>query len=189
MRFEGVCTPVITPFSEGFSIDAAVYVVSVVYLVEAGVRGITAGGTMGECYDETYGKRVQLLEFTQQRCAYRPPVIFGTGSIDPDESIRLVKAPTERKVDAILVVAIPFLCRPNVKWHSTFSPLIVALTCLSCLSMPLAWGGMGEASPDRYLALRTSVLLRKAVAISIACIFSYREIPICKLPAVWMAKR
>lgn len=108
MRIEGIYTPVITPFREDLSIDLEAYTASVDYLLAAGVHGIIVGGTTGEYYVESHEERVQLLELAQARCAGRVPVIFGTGSVDPDESIRLAKAAAERKADAILVATPPY---------------------------------------------------------------------------------
>lgn len=108
MRFEGIYTPVITPFREDFSIDFEAYAAAVDYLIAAGVHGIIVGGTTGEYYVESHEERMQLLEIAQERCAGRLPVIFGTGSVDPCESIRLAKAAAERKADAILVATPPY---------------------------------------------------------------------------------
>lgn len=108
MRFEGIYTPVITPFREDFSIDFDAYMASIDYLIEAGVHGVVVGGTTGEYYVESHDERVRLLEITVARCAGRVPVIFGTGSIDPNESIRLARAAAEYKADAILVATPPY---------------------------------------------------------------------------------
>ena len=108
MRFEGIYTPVITPFREDFSIDFDAYMASIDYLIEAGVHGVVVGGTTGEYYVESHDERVRLLEIAVARCAGRVPVIFGTGSIDPNESIRLASAAAEYKADAILVATPPY---------------------------------------------------------------------------------
>lgn len=108
MRFEGIYTPVIAPFREDFSIDFDAYMASIDYLIEAGVHGVVVGGTTGEYYVESHDERVRLLEIAVARCAGRVPVIFGTGSIDPNESIRLARAAAEYKADAILVATPPY---------------------------------------------------------------------------------
>lgn len=108
MRFEGIYTPVITPFREDFSIDFDAYMASIDYLIEAGVHGVVVGGTTGEYYVESHDERVRLLEIAVARCAGRVPVIFGTGSIDPNESIRVARAAAEYKADAILVATPPY---------------------------------------------------------------------------------
>ncbi|MHA6964513.1 dihydrodipicolinate synthase family protein [Zobellella denitrificans] len=108
MRFEGIYTPVITPFAEDYSIDYPAFEALVDSLVEAGVHGIIIGGTTGEYYVETLEERVKLLQLAVARCAGRVPVIFGTGSINPEESLELARAAVEQRADAILVATPPY---------------------------------------------------------------------------------
>lgn len=108
MRFEGIYTPVITPFAEDYSIDYPAFTALVDHLVAAGVHGIIIGGTTGEYYVETHEERVKLLQIAVERCAGRVPVIFGTGSINPEESLALAKAAVEQGADAILVATPPY---------------------------------------------------------------------------------
>lgn len=108
MQFEGIYTPVITPFAEDDSIDYGAFEALVDSLVEAGVHGIIVGGTTGEYYVETLEERVELLRRAVARCAGRVPVIFGTGSVNPVESLSLAKAAVEQGADAILVATPPY---------------------------------------------------------------------------------
>jgi 4-hydroxy-tetrahydrodipicolinate synthase len=108
MRFEGIYTPVITPFAEDYSINYPAFEALVDCLVEAGVHGIIVGGTTGEYYVETLEERVKLLQLAVARCAGRVPVIFGTGSINPEESLALARAAVEQRADAILVATPPY---------------------------------------------------------------------------------
>ncbi|WP_281245962.1 dihydrodipicolinate synthase family protein [Oceanisphaera psychrotolerans] len=78
------------------------------HLIDAGVHGIIVGGTTGEYYVETLEERVRLLQLAVERSAGRVPVIFGTGSINPEESIALAKAAVEQRADAILVATPPY---------------------------------------------------------------------------------
>ena len=50
MKFEGIYTPVITPYREDFAIDYERLAEIVDFLVEAGVHGIISAGTTGEYY-------------------------------------------------------------------------------------------------------------------------------------------
>lgn len=108
MKFEGIYTPVITPFAEDNSINYPAFEALVDSLVEAGVHGIIVGGTTGEYYVETLEERIKLLQLAVARCAGRVPVIFGTGSVNPVESISLAKAAVEQGADAILVATPPY---------------------------------------------------------------------------------
>ncbi|MGY8872630.1 MAG: dihydrodipicolinate synthase family protein, partial [Pseudomonadales bacterium] len=53
INFEGVYTPVITPFGNDYKIDYDAYVAHVQYLQASGVHGLMIGGTTGEYYVET----------------------------------------------------------------------------------------------------------------------------------------
>ncbi|GAA3713883.1 dihydrodipicolinate synthase family protein [Oceanisphaera sediminis] len=108
MQFKGIYTPVITPFAEDYSIDYQAFTALIDHLVDAGVHGIIVGGTTGEYYVETLDERVRLLQLAIERCAGRIPVIFGTGSINPDESIALAEAAAKQGADAILVATPPY---------------------------------------------------------------------------------
>lgn len=108
MKFEGIYTPVITPFAEDDSIDYGAFESLIDSLVEAGVHGIIVGGTTGEYYVETLEERVELLRRAVARCAGRVPVIFGTGSVNPEESLSLARAAVEQRADAILVATPPY---------------------------------------------------------------------------------
>ncbi|EXJ12487.1 dihydrodipicolinate synthase family protein [Nitrincola nitratireducens] len=108
MKFEGIYTPVITPFKEDFSIDYDAYLDSVNHLVDAGVHGIIVGGTTGEYYVESVKERLHLLELAKSTCAGKVPVIFGTGSIDPNESISLAESAAHLGADALLVATPPY---------------------------------------------------------------------------------
>ncbi|MFC6673946.1 dihydrodipicolinate synthase family protein [Marinobacterium aestuariivivens] len=108
MLFEGIYTPVITPFREDYSIDYEAYAACVDHLVEAGVHGVIVGGTTGEYYVESREERLRLLDIAQERCAGKTPVIFGTGAIDPDESCVLAEEAAKRSVDALLVATPPY---------------------------------------------------------------------------------
>ena len=50
MDFEGIYTPVITPFNDDFSIDRQGFAAVIEHLIEAGVHGIVTSGTTGEYY-------------------------------------------------------------------------------------------------------------------------------------------
>ncbi|MEH6825317.1 MAG: dihydrodipicolinate synthase family protein [Motiliproteus sp.] len=108
MHFDGIFTPIITPFRDDYSIDYDAFGAMTEYLVDAGVQGLIVGGTTGEYYVESHEERVKLMEIAQERIAGRIPLVFGTGSIDPDESIRLAEAAAKAEVEAILVATPPY---------------------------------------------------------------------------------
>jgi 4-hydroxy-tetrahydrodipicolinate synthase len=79
MTFEGIYTPVITPYTEDGEIDRDAFVAMIEHLVAAGVHGLINGGSTGENYTQTVDERVELARFTPDRIAGRVPLIVGTG--------------------------------------------------------------------------------------------------------------
>ena len=108
MHFQGIYTPVITPFREDYSIDYDAYTALVGDLVDAGVHGLIIGGTTGEYYVESQQERLKLLELAKQCAGNKIPVVFGTGSVNPNESIELAEAAAKLDADAILVATPPY---------------------------------------------------------------------------------
>lgn len=108
MHFEGIYTPVITPMKADYSIDYDAYAAQVEYLLEAGVHGLMIGGTTGEYYVESHEERVELLKIAKQLCSDKQQVIFGTGSVNPDASIRLAEDAAKYEADVILVATPPY---------------------------------------------------------------------------------
>lgn len=108
MQFDGIFTPVITPFADDYSIDYEAYNQLIERLINAGVHGLIIGGTTGEYYVESRAEREELLRQAVATANGRVPVIFGTGSIDPDESIALAEIAVKHQADAILVATPPY---------------------------------------------------------------------------------
>ncbi len=108
MNFEGIYTPVITPFKADYSIDYDAYATHVQFLLESGVQGLMIGGTTGEYYVENHEERVELLKIARQVCGNKLQIIFGTGSIDPAASVKLAEAAVKHEADVILVATPPY---------------------------------------------------------------------------------
>jgi 4-hydroxy-tetrahydrodipicolinate synthase len=108
MHFEGIYTPVITPFLANNGIDYEAFSTQVQYLVDAGVQGLMIGGTTGEYYVESHQERIKLLEIAKQIATEKCIVIFGTGSIDPVASIKLAEDGAKSGADVLLVATPPY---------------------------------------------------------------------------------
>ncbi|MCV6609464.1 MAG: dihydrodipicolinate synthase family protein [Amphritea sp.] len=108
MHFEGIYTPVITPFAEDYSIDYDAYATHVQFLSDAGVHGLMIGGTTGEYYVESHEERVKLLQIAKQIVGDKQQIIFGTGSVNPDASIKLAEDAAKNEADVILVATPPY---------------------------------------------------------------------------------
>ena len=108
MKFEGIYTPIITPYLEDGSIHWAVLEQMVDYLVEAGVHGIISGGSTGENYTQSVEERIELAQFTKDKIAERVPLIVGTGTMRTADSIALAECAVKIDADAILLATPPY---------------------------------------------------------------------------------
>jgi 4-hydroxy-tetrahydrodipicolinate synthase len=107
-QFNGIYTPIITPYHDDGTVhwDALADVVD--YLLAAGVHGIISGGSTGENYTQTVAERVALAEFVQARIKGRCPFVVGTGAMLTDESLALAVAARDMRADAILLASPPY---------------------------------------------------------------------------------
>lgn len=112
MQFEGIYTPVITPYADDFSIDYAGLEALIEHLIEAGVHGIITGGTTGEYYSQSAEERIELMRFFKQRARGRLPVLAGVGALRTEEAVQLARQAKAIGVDAILVNA-PYYVLPT----------------------------------------------------------------------------
>jgi 4-hydroxy-tetrahydrodipicolinate synthase len=108
MKFEGIYTPVVTPYRDDASIDYERLAEIVDFLVDAGVHGIISAGTTGEYYAQTMEERFELMKFIHQQIRGRTGYIVGTGAFRTEESIEYAKAGVAAGADALLVATPPY---------------------------------------------------------------------------------
>jgi 4-hydroxy-tetrahydrodipicolinate synthase len=107
-RFQGIYTPVVTPYANDFSVDWDALAEVIEYLVENGVHGLISGGSTGENYAQTVDERLELARFTQQRLKGRLPLVVGTGAMLTPDSIALAQGARQIGADAILLASPPY---------------------------------------------------------------------------------
>ncbi|WP_323768219.1 dihydrodipicolinate synthase family protein [Antarctobacter sp.] len=108
MRFEGIYTPLVTPYHADFSLNETALAEAVEFLVAAGVNGIIVAGTTGEYYAQTTEERLDLMSRVKALIAGRVPMIVGTGAIRTEDAIVFAKAAKEIEADAILIATPPY---------------------------------------------------------------------------------
>ncbi len=111
-KFEGIYTPVITPYHQdgGVNWDALAEVIDT--LIEKGVHGLISGGSTGENYTQTVAERIEIARFSSKQNAKhskaRVPFVMGVGAMLTAESIELAQAAKEMGADAILLASPPY---------------------------------------------------------------------------------
>ncbi len=108
MKFEGIYTPVITPYLVDGSIDHDAFLAMVEFLVSSGVHGIINGGSTGEYYAQSMDERIELAKLAKQVIGKRTSLIIGTGAIRLSDSITMAETAAKIGADAILVGSPPY---------------------------------------------------------------------------------
>ncbi|MFT7597057.1 MAG: 4-hydroxy-tetrahydrodipicolinate synthase, partial [Paracoccaceae bacterium] len=92
MQFEGIYTPVVTPYHSDFSPNLEALAAAIEFLIDAGVHGIVVAGTTGEYYAQTMQERIDLMPVCKSLIAGRVPMIVGTGAMRTEDSIVYAEA-------------------------------------------------------------------------------------------------
>lgn len=108
MRFEGIYTPVVTPYREDFSIDREAFEAVIERLIAAGVHGIIVAGTTGEYYAQSAEERVEMMRLARGIVGSRLPLVVGTGAIRTEDSVYFAEQAKAAGADAILVATPPY---------------------------------------------------------------------------------
>ncbi len=108
MKFEGIYTPVITPFLEDYSIDQDGYARVIEAQIEQGVNAIVIGGTTGENYALTPEERVWQFEFAHKAINGRVPWVAGVNDIRTEVVCEFSVAARKAGADALLLAVPPY---------------------------------------------------------------------------------
>lgn len=108
MRFEGIYTPIITPFRPDYSIDWDAYAEVIEFQIESGAAGVIVGGSTGEVYTLSKEERIEQMAFARQRIGDRALLMAGVNDMRADECQALAVAARENGAGALLVAAPPY---------------------------------------------------------------------------------
>ena len=108
MRFEGIYTPIITPFKDGGEIDWDMYAEVIDWQIENGVAGIIVGGSTGEFYALSKEERIQQFNFAAERINNRVEFMAGVNDIRVDECLNISMEALDAGAKSLLVAAPPY---------------------------------------------------------------------------------
>lgn len=108
MKFEGIYTPLVTPFSDDFEIHKDRFADTIEMLIAAGVHGLIVAGTTGEYYAQSADERLYMMKLAKEIIGTRVPLIVGTGAIRTEDSIYFAEAAKDIGADALLVATPPY---------------------------------------------------------------------------------
>ena len=107
-RFEGIYTPVVTPYTADRAVNWDGLAEVIDWLVSQGVHGLISGGSTGENYAQTVAERIEIATFTKEHLKGRLPLVVGTGAMLTADSVALATAAREMEADAILLASPPY---------------------------------------------------------------------------------
>ena len=108
MKFNGIYTPIVTPYNDDFSINETALAATIEFLIGSGVHGIIVAGTTGEYYAQSIAERLFLMQRVSEHIDGRLPLVVGTGAIRTEESVEYAKAAKKIGADAILATTPPY---------------------------------------------------------------------------------
>ena len=108
MQFEGIYTPVVTPYGDDFSIDKDRFAEVIEHLIASGINGLIIAGTTGEYYAQSTEERIMLMKLAKDINKGRLPLIIGTGAIRTEDSIIFAENAKAIGADALLIATPPY---------------------------------------------------------------------------------
>jgi 4-hydroxy-tetrahydrodipicolinate synthase len=106
----GAITPLITPFADDGSLDAAAIPRLVDWQLEHGSHGISVGGSTGEPTSQTVTERIEVMRAAAAAIGGRVPFLPGTGTALMAETLELT-AEAQRLGAAAALVVTPYYGR------------------------------------------------------------------------------
>lgn len=108
MRFEGIYTPVITPFDKDYGINEKGYEEVIEHQIAQGVHGLVIGGTTGENYALTRDEREWQFRHAHELIGGRVPWLAGINDIRTEDVCAYAVAAKEAGADALLLAVPPY---------------------------------------------------------------------------------
>jgi 4-hydroxy-tetrahydrodipicolinate synthase len=118
MRFEGIIPAVTTPFDADGAIDVSALRANVAALLDAGMTGFVATGTMGEAGSLTREERRTVVAAVADEVDGRVPVIAGVSSGTARQSLEYARDAREAGAGAIM-------CLPPLGYRADPDELVV----------------------------------------------------------------
>jgi 4-hydroxy-tetrahydrodipicolinate synthase len=104
VRFPGIIPALTTPFDASDAVDADALQANVAALLDAGVHGLVACGTMGEAGSMSAAERRVVVDAVVEAAAGRVPVVVGISSGTPAASIAHAAGAAAAGADAVMLL-------------------------------------------------------------------------------------
>jgi dihydrodipicolinate synthase/N-acetylneuraminate lyase len=104
MRFPGIIPAITTPFDDAGAIDFPALERNLAALLDAGVHGLVATGTMGEAGSLSAAERREVVEAAVRASAGRVPVVAGVSAGTPAAAIAFAADAADAGADALMLL-------------------------------------------------------------------------------------
>lgn len=108
MKFEGIYTPIVTPYSSEGAVDRDALAKQIEFLIDAGVHGLINGGSTGEYYAQSMEERMEVASFVKDVIGDRVPLIVGTIAIRLPDSVLMAEHAARIGAAGLLVGTPPY---------------------------------------------------------------------------------
>ena len=123
MKFEGIYTPVLTPYDDNHAINFDAIEPIIEDLINSGVHGIVVAGTTGEYYALDTNERLQVMKISNDIINNRVLCIVGTYAIGTEDSVFF--AVEADKIGAVgLLISSPPLALPTERENALHALVI-----------------------------------------------------------------
>ena len=112
MNFDGIWTPIVTPFNENGQLDLGPVAALIDRLVAQKISGLIVGGTTGEYYALSKQERKELLQCVASLAKGRITLMAGINATTTEESLDIGLYAKSLGYESILVAA-PYYCQPT----------------------------------------------------------------------------
>jgi 4-hydroxy-tetrahydrodipicolinate synthase len=128
----GIIPATPTPFTPAGELDEDCLRRLIEDYVQAGVHGISVGGSQGEFYALDQAERIRLIEVAVDAAGGRVPVYAGTGATTTREAVTLTQAAERAGADVAMVIT-PYFIAPSPAELLAYYQKVAAATSLPVL--------------------------------------------------------
>ena len=111
-HFRGTYTVMVTPFSEGGSVNAPALAALTEWQIRERIHGLIPLGSTGEFLSLSRDERSEVAETVIRAARGRVPVLIGTGAEDTREVVRASREAESLGADGVMIIP-PFYCTPT----------------------------------------------------------------------------
>jgi 4-hydroxy-tetrahydrodipicolinate synthase len=173
MRFPGIIPAVTTPFDASGEVDLSALAGNVAALLDAGVHGIVATGTMGEAGSLSSAERRAVVEAVVRTVEGRLPVIAGVSAGTPAAAIALAADAADAGASALMLLP-PLGYRGDAREITAFYRAVAEAAALPLMAYNNPEASGTDLTPELLIGLYEEI---DAVVAVKECSGDARRIP------------